>query len=115
MHAGQLRHRAEFQQFSRTANEFGEEELTWHTYYACNVSLTPTGQIEIMSGGTITPRTSYQVGMRYRDGVKSKDRIKIGSRLFNIESVINTENRMRELTLVATEEDSNGEKNSSLR
>jgi SPP1 family predicted phage head-tail adaptor len=48
-------------------------------------------------------RVSHKITIRFRSGITAKMRIKFGTRMFNIRSVINIEERSRWIEIMADE------------
>jgi SPP1 family predicted phage head-tail adaptor len=105
MRAGQLRHRLDLQTKVPTRGSFGEEILTWKT------QVTVWGSVESLSGreylqaqaNQLQSEVTHQIRLRYYKGLRPDWRIKFGSRIFDILSGLNPDERNKELLLMARE------------
>lgn len=103
MRAGRLRHRITIQQKSVSQDAYGEEDATWSTYLQTWASVEPLEGREYMEGRAQAQAVSHRVLMRHRDGVTAEMRVLHGSRVLQIESVLNTRERDEELELMCRE------------
>lgn len=103
MRAGTLRHLVELQSPSLAQNAYGEPIESWTTYAAVWAAIRPLSAVETPQAPQATPIATHQVTLRYTTGVTSGHRIKFGTRYLNVESVLNTDERNRELLLQCRE------------
>lgn len=106
MQAGKLRHRITFEQPVPTRNSVNEEIITW-------VPLEPTvwGAIEPLTGrenydnfgAQELAKANTRIRIRHRDDINHKMRAVFGTRVFDIQAVINVETRDRELHILCEE------------
>ena len=105
MQAGKLRHRIDIeQQVGTSTNEYNEVTTGW----AALVSSLPA-QVETTGGDERRYQQQTEAGMthvvliRYRSDVTPTMRVKWGTRVLHIESVVETDNRGRSLVLLCKE------------
>lgn len=105
MRAGQLRHRVEIQSYDSTADELNQviiNESDWSTDATCWASIRPLNGREMEYMNSVYADVSHKILMRYYS-LQTEDRIKYGSRIFNVVSVINTDERNRQVEVIAKE------------
>jgi len=103
MRPGQLRHRISIQTNTPTTNDFNEEVEGWSTDATTWASIEPMSGKELVNAQQVVANITHKIIIRFRSGIAPQQRILFGSRIFNIESVINPEERNRELQLLCTE------------
>lgn len=98
MEAGKLRHRVTIQQATDGRDAVGGATLTWSTFQAnFPVAIIPRSGREAEFGGRVSANVSHRIEGRYITGVTPKMRIVKGDRVFNIESILNVDERNREM------------------
>ncbi len=103
MQAGKLRYLVTVQQPTDTPNSFGEPVITWAALVRTHASIEPLSGRELWNAQQVQAQVTHRVRLRYYPGVMAKMRVSYGSRYLNIESVIDPEERHRELELLCTE------------
>lgn len=106
MRSGLLRHRVTIERATEgTADAANEKPLTWSTLRTVYASMTFASGREGFSGDTIVAAGSYVFGLRYPAGitVTPADRLTLGTRIFDIDSVADPDGGRRELQIVARE------------
>jgi SPP1 family predicted phage head-tail adaptor len=103
MRAGKLRNRIELQRVTRGKNRLGESIDDWKTFSIVYASIDPIAGSEPFIGGQTRADVTHKVTVRWVAGLTAKDRIKYGSRIFDIDAVLNPEERNEELTLLCHE------------
>jgi SPP1 family predicted phage head-tail adaptor len=103
MRAGLLRHRVSLQASAETRGSDGEITRTWVTVTTVWASVAPTGGKEYVSEDMLKAAASHLITTRYRPGLDTSMRVLFGTRVFNIESIVNKDERDRELVLVCQE------------
>ena len=103
MRAGRLRHRLELQERSVTRDSYGAEVETWTTQHVIWGSVEPLSGSEYFASKQTQAERSHKIIIRYISDLHVTWRIKFGSRTFGIESIINRDERNRELTLMCSE------------
>lgn len=106
--AGKLRKRIVIEQLlasDGTTNAFNESTTTaWTTYTTRWGSMEPLSGRELYQAQDVNPDVTHHARFRYVPGLTPKMRCRIGTRLFNIESAINIEERNREHVVVCKEQ-----------
>jgi len=103
MKPGRMRHRITIQQTARTQNGFGEPIDSWSTFETVWASVEPLRGREFWAQQQVNSEVSIRVRMRYLSGVTSAMRILFGSRILPIESVIDQEEKHKEMQLMCSE------------
>ena len=108
MRAGQLKHLVAFQEPGETLGPTGAPVITWSNVAWCWAQITPTGGQENKNAESLQPDVSHTVLVRYGGAITPerigpKLRILYGTRLFEIGSVLNTDERNRQLVVAVTE------------
>ena len=103
MHAGKLRHLLTLQQSTDTQNARGEAIENWSDEADLWGSIRPLVGREGFDANQMYANATHEIRVRYRAGVAPKKRFKHGSRVFDIEAVVNVDERSRELVCIATE------------
>lgn len=103
MRAGKLRHWITIQTRTDTRDSYGEPISTWTTFDQVWASIEPIAGREYFASKETRSQSTHRMRIRYRSGITTKMRISWDSRLFDIESILNTEERDRELILMCVE------------
>jgi SPP1 family predicted phage head-tail adaptor len=105
MRAGKLRSLLTIQQRSTTQdNTTGDIVQPWTALYSnLPAHEMPEDSREIWNGDRVESQPIFKFRIRYASGITPSMRAVIGSRVFTITSVRNTDGRNRELILVCTE------------
>lgn len=106
MRAGKLQHPVVFQSPPAARNEYGEEEQDtddWTVFARRRVAIIPLTGRELWNAQQSQPDVTHRVEMRYLEGLTTKKRMKYGTRIFNILSVLNLEEDGREMHLICVE------------
>lgn len=101
--AGELRHRVTIQQEQATLDGQGGRSTTWADLATVWASIEPMAGKESYSWGKLLGESTLVVRMRYRSGIVPKMRLKYGTRLFDITSVIDEHEARRWLVLGCVE------------
>ena len=99
---GKLRHRVEIQSNTSTADAMGQLIKAWTTVDTRYASIEPLTSRELIIAQQVNLEISHKVTLRYYPA-SPKMRVKYGSRLFEILSVINKEERGLETCLMCKE------------
>jgi SPP1 family predicted phage head-tail adaptor len=101
---GRLRHRITIQQPTVTRNDRGAEVLAWATLATVWAEVRSiSGREQVINNNQEIAATSHQVIIRHRADVTPKMRIQWEGRTFGIESLVDSDNRQRSLTLACQE------------
>ncbi len=103
MRSGQLRHRISLQSKVATRDTYGAETITWKTENTVWGSIEPLNSREFFQAQQMQSDVTHKVKLRYYAGLRPDWRIKFGTRIFDIQSVMNPEERNIEWTLLAKE------------
>ena len=103
MKIGKLRHRIEIQGKHVSRSSFGEEVIEWVTFITTWASVEPLIGKEYFATKQTQASTSHKITMRYQMGIKPYNRVKYGDRIFDINAILNVEEKDRELVIYATE------------
>jgi len=103
MRAGKLRETITIQQPNETQNAYGEIVQAWTTFATSRASVEPLQGREYFASKSVNADITIRFRMRYISGVTAKMRVLYGSMTFDIQSVINVNERDRELVLMCKE------------
>jgi SPP1 family predicted phage head-tail adaptor len=103
MQAGRLRHRITLQEERPTRDSYKAEVLGWVDVATVWAAVEPLRGREYFSAQQVNSEVSHRVTIRYRSGVTSAMRVLFGSRVLQIDGVINVNEQNRELQLMCIE------------
>lgn len=103
MKSGKLRHSISIEKKVMFRNSFGEEEITYEPFCLAYASIEPIGGREYFLAQQTQAQVDYKFTLRYRSGIRPDFRIVWGERIFNIQSILNMEERNIQLTIYAKE------------
>ncbi|OPX87736.1 MAG: Phage head-tail joining protein [Pelotomaculum sp. PtaB.Bin104] len=103
MRAGELRHRITIQEPVETLDSLKTPVLSWQDVATVWAAVEPLRGREYLEVKNTNTELSARIRIRYRRGINPSMRVKYGSRIFNIESVIDFEERHREIHLMCSE------------
>lgn len=101
--SGNLRHRLTIQQVAETRDAHGGIISTWGTYATVWGSVEPLRGRELVAAQEKQARYDVRIRIRYLRGVTAKMRVLFGSRVLEIVSVINEEERNVNMQLMCWE------------
>ena len=104
MRAGALRHKIVIQEPTETQDSVGGPDATWSTFATVWASIEPLNGRELFAAQQINAEITARIRIRYLSGVIPKMRVSFGERIFEILSVINLEERNREMELMVKED-----------
>lgn len=107
--AGKLRERVTIQQRTLTSDGMGGESESWSTLATVWASVTPrTGNREalVVAENQIQSRSVYDLHIRYRADVAVTMRVVWRGNTLEIENVVDTDQRTRQLMLTCSAKDS---------
>lgn len=103
MNVDKMNKRGEIQRATaRTPNSLGEQVPTWTTLETRWMSIEPISVREQLRANAIDASESVRVRMRYYPGLKESDRIKHGDNVYEINSIVDKDERHVELELLCT-------------
>lgn len=97
------RHLLTIEQPSNSLNDFGETTQTWSTFATVFGAVQGIAGREYIIANNKSAEMDYRIFTEYVDNVKPTMRVKFGSRIFAIVSVINVDELNRELQLLCKE------------
>jgi SPP1 family predicted phage head-tail adaptor len=100
---GRLRHRIAIERVTETRDTDGSVIETWSTYATVQASIDPISGREYFAAQSVQADVTHRIVIRYLSGIVPKMRVKYGSRIFDILSVINVSERNGELQLMCRE------------
>ena len=101
-----LRHTIVIQAENPTEDAGGGQTDPWAsptTVATVRACIVPLRGSEALRSMQLEDKVSHRITVRWRSGITPKMRIKFGTRLFNIRSAINVEERSRWLEILADE------------
>lgn len=104
MRAGELRRQITIEQRADTPNSRGEPIPAWSTFATVYAAIEPIVGREKIIASQVNDQQEMNVRIRYLPGVSPKMRIKYGTRTFQIEGVVNVDERDREMKLMCIEQ-----------
>ena len=103
MRAGTLRNKITIQELNSTVNSSGEDEDSWQEYVTVRASVEPLRERERFEAQQAQNEATVRFRIRYLPGVTAELRILYDSKYYDIESVIDPNDRHRELIVLAVE------------
>ncbi len=106
MQAGRLRHKIAIQATTPTRNEYGEPIDSWATISGGSVwaSIEPLSGKEDLPARVMDAEVSHRITIRALSSVTTNHRILLGSRVFDINAVLNWQDRGIFMVLMCTED-----------
>lgn len=106
MRGGTLRHPVRVERATETRNDFGEPIKTWTLLANTRAAIEPLRGSERMIAMQVQSDVTNKITLRWHSAIAelgTKDRIVLGSKQFDIKSVMNVDERNREVQVMATE------------
>lgn len=104
---GKMRHRITFQSFSNAVDDYGDpqygDDSQWTDVATVWAAIDPVSGKEFYAAQQSQSEVTHKVRCRYRAGLATAMRIKYGSRLFRILSIIDWEERHESLLIMCKE------------
>ena len=97
---GELRHRLVLERASTDA----VGEIVWTVVDTVFAAIAPASAGETIAGATPTGTVSHRIEIRWRGDVTSRDRLRLGDRIFRIVATRDLDERHRRLVVLAEEE-----------
>jgi len=91
--SGSLRHRVHLESATKTPDGGGGSLVVWEEAAALWVAIKPLSGREMFSAGQFSSRLTHQITLRYRTPVLPEMRFRKGSRIFQIKSVLDVDER----------------------
>ena len=103
MNPGRLRHRITFIRFAEGQNEVGDDILIEEPFKTVWAAVEPLKGREYLEAQKIQPEIAYRIIIRYTKGITPDMTIDLRGRKFNIQSILNVDERNRFLEIYAVE------------
>ncbi|MGE4297035.1 MAG: phage head closure protein [Desulfovibrionaceae bacterium] len=103
MRAGRLRHTVTIEHTVSTQNAYGEMVPAWEAFATRRAAVRPLAGREYFAASGEGAEVTHEIRLRYLDGVTTAMRIVFNTRHFDIQSVINVNERGHELIIMAVE------------
>ena len=104
MQAGKLRHRIQIQHKTDVINEIGGNAPTWATFLTIYANVLPANGREIFNAQQVVADVTHHIQIRRQTtAITPAHRIQHKSRTFEIKSVIEKDERLREQMIMAKE------------
>ena len=97
---GALRHRLNLER----SGQDGAGETVWTPVDTVFAALTPISPRERETGGGLTGTVTHRIELRWRADVSSRDRLRLGERIFRIVAAHDLDETRRRLVVLAEEE-----------
>ena len=107
MRSGLLRHTVSIQSETPTPDGMGGSTLVWADVSGMTkvkAAIWPLKSSEALDAMKLELTVTHKIRIRYRASVTAKNRIKFGSRYFNIASIMNVAERNKQIDIMATED-----------
>ena len=104
MRAGKLRHSIAIEKKVVLRDSIGAEQITYEPFCLAYASIEPIGGREYFLAQQTQSAVDYKFITRYRAGIRPDFRITWGTRIFNIQSVLNLEEKNIQLVIYAKEQ-----------
>lgn len=99
-----MEYRVAIQSRTLSADSYGGPVATWTTEATRWGQITPLSGRELWQAQQVRPDVTHQVALRYYDGLKPRHRLLVEGRTFQIQSVVDLENRHRQQVCICVEE-----------
>lgn len=100
---GRLRYKVALQSAAGASDGAGGYTESWSTIANLFADIRPTGGDEAYRQGKVQDKVTHRIYIRYRSDIKTSYRISYDSRIFNIQSILNLDERDRWLELTCSE------------
>lgn len=108
LRAGELDRRIKLQSRSAVVDSFGQQQTTWVDVASVWANIKPLTGTELVAASAVNNETTHQIVIRYRVGITAAMRATYGTRIFNIQTVIEPEMAHVSLQLLCIEGMNNG-------
>lgn len=103
MNISKLRHRVTIQNKVTLPDGYGGVTSTWQDVATVWASVEPLNGRELYAAQQVKAELSHRVRIRYMSGIKPEMRIAFDNRTFEIEAIIDPEERHESLELLCSE------------
>lgn len=98
-----FRHRVTIQELREGQDEAGQPFQEWQDVATVWASVEPLRGTEYWAAAQVQAERTVRIRIRYRPGIRPDMRVLYTGRVFNIQSIIDPEERHRELQLMCRE------------
>jgi SPP1 family predicted phage head-tail adaptor len=113
MQSGKLNRRIEVQQQTTTQDDFGQQQQTWTTVYVCWASIDVQQSQLIYSTAEFVSKVTHRITLRWTFSTVIEPKMRVVytepttkvTHTYNIEALLNTNQRNRELVCLCYELD----------
>ena len=102
MQAGKLKNKITLELNSPSEGQHGENVDSWATAFTRHAAIIPVGGTERKSGNVIVSESTHKFIIRYAN-INTKHRIKYGSRYFDINQILNINEKNETQIIMAKE------------
>ena len=103
MRAGILRHRVALHSLTGAQDDYGEPIETWAAYATVWARVSPLQGKELINAQQVLAECTHDVEIRYNSNVTAADRVIHKSRTLEIMSIIDPDERNKNLILICKE------------
>jgi SPP1 family predicted phage head-tail adaptor len=104
MRAGRMDKRVEIQQPVSVPDGAGGQTVTWTTFDTIWASIEPLQGQEYIAAQQMQTAVTHRLRIRYLEGITAAMRVKFGARVFQIQSILNYNERNAEMQLMCVEQ-----------
>jgi SPP1 family predicted phage head-tail adaptor len=108
MNPGLFRHRITLLKMVVTEDEIGQQIEEWQPFRTCWAAIKTVSGREYFAAASVQAERTYRFIIRYTPGINETMRIDYQGRKFDIQSVLNDDERRKTLTIIATERVTSG-------
>lgn len=101
--SGAYRHKITIEEHAEALDSHGQAIKTWSTFAQPFAAVEPLSGQELFASAQYNAEVTTRIRMRYQSGVTPLMRIQYGSRIYNIEAIIDKSERTKELHLMCSE------------
>lgn len=102
--SGPLRDEVTIQEVAETRDAYGGVIETWGTFATVRASVEPLIGREYFAAQQVQATSTHKIRIRYLSGLVPKMRVLFGVRVFDIESILNVNERNEEIVIMAKEQ-----------
>lgn len=100
---GRLKNRIDILEPIKTTNKLGQDAVVYRNKKTVWCEIRPLRGKEYLEAVALNAKTTYKITMRYTEDITEKNYLRYKNKIFNIDSIIDVENRHRELEIMCNE------------
>jgi len=104
MKIGDMRHKITFQDSMKTPDGYKGHTVEWTNFVTVWASIEPLSGREYFFSHQVKAEVTHRVKIRYRDDITVNMRIKFGTRVLAVESILDLKERHEVLEILCREE-----------